>query len=207
MFRYIFALLSVFLLSGCAIGTTTLQITHEPLERIESKKSGNILVRPFVDKRKENHEHIGNKRNGFGMVLGHVAPQDGMKLDKIITGYVTDALKEAGYTTYVQGTDSSDKQDNFRYDAIVEGEIIEFWLDLYMKVWHNVEIKTRVLSPETQKVLWENSVKADQSNVLWLGISSEFEKVISESMTKALNQAAKDYSSDQFNSAVKGIRQ
>ncbi|NVO00364.1 MAG: hypothetical protein HXX17_13670 [Geobacteraceae bacterium] len=196
--------LSALILGGCAIGTTSLQVTHDPLERIEPKKQGTIQVRPFVDKRKENHEYIGNKRNGFGMVLGHIGLEEGVKLEKLLTGYFAESLREAGYTVVFQETTSGAKQDDAKFDAVVEGEIVEFWLDLYMKVWHNIEVKTRALQPTTQSLLWENTVKADQSNILWIGATGEFEKVIKESVTKALNQAARDFSSDQFHQAIKG---
>lgn len=201
--RTMLIVLSAFLLGGCAIGTTHLQVAHEPLERIEAKKQGNIQIKPFIDKRKEDHQYIGNKRNGFGMVLGHVAPVEGVKLESLLTSYFAEALKEAGYNTVIQDSDPAGKQNEVKFDAVVDGEIVEFWLDLYMKVWQNIEIKTRAIQPTTQAVLWENTVKADQSNVLWVGATGEFEKVINEALTKALNQAAKEYASDQFQQAIK----
>ena len=204
MFKRIMLIgLSAFILGGCAIGTTRLQVNHDPLERIEAKKQGNILVKQFIDKRKENHEYIGNKRNGFGMVLGHVAPEEGVKLESLLTSYFAEALKEAGYNPVVQDSKTGGMQDKVKFDAIVDGEIIEFWLDLYMKVWQNVEVKTRAIHPTTQAVLWENHIKTDQSNVLWVGATGEFEKVINEALTKALNQAAKDYVSEEFQRAIK----
>lgn len=204
MFQRIVLLgLSAILIAGCALGTTSLQVTHDPLERIEPRRQGNIQIRPFIDKRKENHEYIGNKRNGFGMVLGHVGLTEGVKLENLLTGYFAEALKEAGYTTVIQDPASAATQNEIKFDAVVEGEIMEFWLDLYMKVWHNMEVKTRAIQPITQTVLWENTVKADQSNMLWLGVTGEFEKVIRESVTKALNQAARDYASDKFQQAIR----
>jgi len=201
--RTVLIVLSAFLLGGCAIGTTHLQVTHEPLERIEAKKQGNIQIKPFIDKRKEDHQHIGNKRNGFGMVLGHVAPEEGVKLESLLTTYFAEALKEAGYNTVIQDSETAGKQNEVKFDAVVDGEIVEFWLDLYLKVWQNIEVKTRAIQPTTQAVLWENTIKADQSNVLWVGATGEFEKVINEALTKALNQAAKEYASDQFQQAIK----
>jgi hypothetical protein len=34
--------------------------------------------------------------------------------------------------------------------------------------------------------------------ILWIGATGEYEKVISESLTKALNRAAKEFASDEF---------
>jgi hypothetical protein len=190
-------LLAIFV-SGCAIGTTRVQINHETLDRVENKKTGNILVKEFVDKRKDT-QHIGNKRNGFGMVLGSIGTEEGVKLETLLTKYFAEAIREAGYNTYIQGT----QPGQAIIDAIVDGEIVEFWLDLYMKVWHNTEVKLRALNPVSQTVLWEKDLKSDQSNVLWIGATEEFEKVISESLTKALNQAAKEFASDEFYGTLK----
>lgn len=200
--RSLFIVLSALLLSGCAIGTTRLQVSHDALEPVQVKRHGTLQIRQFVDKRKENHEYIGNKRNGFGMVLGHVAPEEGVKLENLLTGYFAEALKEAGYKVVIEEPQSADKQHGEKFDAIIDGEILEFWLDLYMKVWQTIEIKTRAIQPVNRTVLWEETIKADQSNVLWVGATGEFEKVINEALTKALNQAAKDYASDRFQQAI-----
>lgn len=187
------------LTSGCAIGTTRLNVEHAPLEKVAQKGSGTILVKQFVDKRKEAHEYIGNKRNGFGMVLGHVGLQEGQGLEPLLTRYFADALTEAGYTVVIQGQNPNGQ---VKVDAVVDGEILEFWLDLYMKVWHNMEVRTRALDADGKRVLWEKTIKADQSNVLWIGATGEFEKVISESLTKALNQAAAEYAGNGFRTAI-----
>lgn len=185
------------------MGTTRVNINHEPINLVESKKEGSVLVKQFVDNRKDT-QHIGNKRNGFGMVLGHIGTEEGIKLEALLTKYFAEALKEAGYAVVIQearGISAQGQQTKF--NAIVEGEIIEFWLDLYMKVWHNVEVKVRALDPAGKNILWEKDIKGDQSNVLWIGSTGEFEKVISEALTKALNQAAKEFASDEFYRATK----
>ena len=197
----VISLMTIFA-GGCAIGTTRLNLQHEPLQKIEAKSKGNILVRQFVDKRKESHEYIGNKRNGFGMVLGHVGAQEGVNLEPLMTRYFAEALAEAGYNPVIQDPTQPESNGQVKFDAIVDGEIIEFWLDLYMKVWHNIEVRTRALDPYGKSVLWEKTIQADQSNVLWIGATGEFEKVISEVLTKALNQAAKAYSGEEFRQAI-----
>jgi hypothetical protein len=189
-----------FIATGCAIGTTSLKVEHAPLEKAEKKKQGNILLKEFVDKRKESHEYIGNKRNGFGMVLGHIGLENDARLEPLLTRYFAEALTEAGYNVVTQADAQSGQ---VKFDAIVDGEIIEFWLDLYMKVWHNIEVRTTAIDPAGKAVLWEKTIKADQSNVLWIGATGEFEKVISESLTKALNQAVLEYNSDGFQTAIR----
>ena len=196
-------MLLVFIISGCAIGTTRLVVTHDPLASVANKKQGTILVKLFADKRKEQDlDIIGNKRNGFGMVLGHVGMQEGVKLDALMTKYFADALNAAGYNTVVQDAQSA-PVPGAQYDAIVTGQIKEFWMDLYMKVWHKVDINTQALNATTQAVVWEKRVEGDESNVLWVGATGEYEKVVAAALTKALNQAAQAYASDDFSTAIK----
>jgi hypothetical protein len=49
----------------------------------------------------------------------------------------------------------------------------------------------------------EEDIRGEQTNVLWIGTSSELEKVIRQALTKALNQAAKEFASDEFYEAIK----
>jgi hypothetical protein len=140
-------MLMAFLANGCATGTTRLKVTHDPLDSIANKKQGNILVKTFVDKRKEEDQaFIGNKRNGFGMVLGHVGMEEGVKLDVLLTKYFAEALNAAGYNTVLQSEQEA-MPSPARFNAIVTGEIMEFWMDLYMKVWHKVDVNTKALNP------------------------------------------------------------
>lgn len=196
-------MLTVFMVSGCAIGTTQLAIAHYPLDNIENKKQGNILVKQFVDKRKgDNLDLIGNKRNGFGMVLGHVGMQEGVKLDVLMTKSFADALNAAGYNTVVQDASQVTLPPG-RFDAIVTGEIIDFWMDCYMAIWHRMDVTTQALHPENQVVVWEKRIEASQANVLWVGATAEFERIINTVLTKGLNDAAQAYASDQFYQAIK----
>lgn len=189
--------------TGCAVGVTKVKVAHDPLGHTESKREGNILVREFTDTRKDT-KHIGNKRNMFGMVLGHIGMKDEAKLETLLTVYFVEALKEAGYKAVLQNPQSSNPEGQVKFDAVVGGEITEFWLDLYMAVWHKVGVKVNVLDPASQNVLWENEIRGEETNTLWVGVASEFEKVIGQALTKALNQAVKEFSSEEFYKAVKG---
>jgi len=191
--------------TGCAVGVTRVNVTHDSLATIENKREGDILVKQFVDKRKDT-QYIGNKRNMFGMVLGHVGTQEGLKIHDLLTKYFAEALREAGYNAIIQESESAGIAKGIRFDAIdaiVEGEIREFWLDLYMATWHKVAVLVKALDKDTQQVLWEKEVRGEEKNVLWVGVAAEYEKVIREALTKALNQAAKEFASEQFYKALK----
>ncbi len=51
--------------------------------------------------------------------------------------------------------------------------------------------------------MWEKDIQGEEKNVLWLGTTSEYEKVIRQALTKALNQAAKEFASDEFYKFIK----
>lgn len=196
------------LVSGCALGTSQLAVTHDPLDSIENKKEGTILVREFVDEREPGHkgELIGNKRNAYGMVLGSFACGSAGQLETLLTDYFADALREAGYNAVVEKKFSPDELGAIKLDAIVEGEIKKFWLDLYMATWHQVEVLVTLREPETEEVVWEKLIDGSETNMLWFGMSSEFEKVIRQALTKALNKAASEFSSDDFYEHIESRR-
>lgn len=187
------------LASGCAIGATVVKVEHEPLKEASVKREGKVAVTTFADKREEGHQkHIGNKRNAYGMVLGWVDSKG--EIEEILTDYFVKTLKEAGYEV---SRVSAIPEDASQFDAIVEGEIVEFWLDLYMAVWQDMTIKIRVLDGATLNTLWEKVLEAEETNTLWWGVKSEYETVIREALTKALNMAVDEFSSEEFYKNIK----
>lgn len=187
--------------TGCALGTTRLAINHGPLDPIQQKKQASLVVRPFVDKR-PNTQFIGNKRNGFGMVLGHVGAMDGVKLDTLLTQYFVEALKEAGYSAVIENAVPGNPSPQAKCDAVIEGDIVEFWMDLYMMVWHKVGVDIRAADPSTQQVLWQKRIEGSESRTLWVGATGEYERVISDALTKALKRAEQEFASDDFYNKV-----
>ena len=187
------------LASGCAIGATVVKVEHETLKEPFVKREGKVAVTTFADKREEGHqEHIGNKRNTYGMVLGWIDSNG--SIEDILMRYFAEALREAGYEVSTVATLPEDRSE---YDAIIEGDILEFWMDLYMMVWHNVSIRIKVLNSETLTTLLQKDFTGEESNVLWLGVNSEFEAVISQALTKALNMAVDEFSSEEFYNIIK----
>jgi len=198
-------LIGISFLMGCALGVTRVKINHDPLNRIENKKEGNILVNQFKDVRPQAKEYIGNKRNMYGMVMGHIGTEMGVSLTDTLTKYFVEAMKEAGYTvTIAKEPVTAEDSEKIKFDAMIDGEIIEFWLDLYMAVWHKATVKLTAKHPDSKEVLWEKVVHGEEKNVLWLGATSEYEKVIRQALTKALNNTASEFTSEEFLKAVKG---
>lgn len=194
--QLILAFLAALSLSNCAIGTSKINVSHSPLTPVTAKKSGTILVKQFTDSRKvEDKAVIGNKRNGYGMVLGKFAIKGGKTVAQTMTDHVADALKEAGYNVVVEGSGTAPGA------AVLEGDVYEFWLDLFMATWHNVGVDLKLT--RSGSVAWQKRINGSETNVLWIGLNSEIEKVIRQAVDKALTQAQQEFTSDAFASKVK----
>ena len=189
-------------LGGCALGVTPVEVAHSPFSGEVTAREGTILVKQFTDNRpSERRQHIGNKRNLFGAVLGNIGTQEGVSLQNLITRYFVEALQHAGYKAVQQP--ASPSESNLAFDAVLEGEIKEFWLDLYVMTWHNVDVMLTLKNQTGTQTLWERDIQGDKKNVLWLGVSAEFEKVIQEALDIALDKAIKEFTANEFQDAVK----
>jgi uncharacterized lipoprotein YajG len=194
-------LAAVMLLGGCAAGTTEVKVSHGPLNAVSNTKEGNLLIKRFVDNRKET-KYVGNKRNGFGMVLGHVGLHGDKSLESILTQYFAEALQEAGYTVTVHDGISELDFSQATFNAVIEGEIVEFWMDLYMAVWHRVGVNIRAINPANEQVLWEDRIEGAEKRTLWAGATGEYERIIREALTIALNRALEKFASDDFYNSI-----
>jgi len=128
-----FVLIIIFLIvsNGCAIGVTRVHVAHDLLAPVDNTREGDILIKQFTDERTDTY-HIGNKRNTFGMVLGHIGTLEGVELAPLLTKYFAEALSQAGYNAIIEDSESDEKLDDITFDVVLEGEIKTFWLDLYM---------------------------------------------------------------------------
>jgi hypothetical protein len=200
----IIILFGISCLMGCAVGVTRIKVGHDPLIRIEEKKEGSILLNEFRDARNKPGDYIGNKRNMYGMVMGHIGMGEGISLPDLLTKYFAETLREAGYTVVIaKGSVPVGEGGRIKFDAAIDGEILEFWMDLYMAVWHKVAVKLTIKNGDGKEILWEKIVDGEEKNVLWLGATSEYEKVIRQALTKALNKAVSEFGSPEFHKAVK----
>jgi len=193
--RLTLALLASVSLVNCALGTSKIQVSHSPLPAAGTRRAGTIYVRQFTDSRKvEDKSQIGNKRNGFGMVLGHMAIKGEKSVAQVMTDYVADALRSAGYHV-VEG------QGGGAGNVVLEGDVYEFWLDLYAAIWHNVGLDLKL--KRSGSVAWQKRIDAKETNVLWLGLPGESRTVVREAIDSALKKAVKEFSSASFAAAAR----
>ncbi len=181
-------------ITGCSLPVTRLDVTHHSITDNENKKQGKILVAMFVDKREEENRDMIGKRVGL---------RKGGSLDLFLTNFFAQALIAAGYSTVIQDSQPIDLKPA-AYDAVITGEIKKFRVDFSPgQVSHHVDVTVKALNPENQSVVWEKQIVAEQTNVNWVGARGEYSKVIDEALTKALNQAASAFASDEFSRAIK----
>jgi len=181
-------------MSACALPMRKLTITHHPLDNVANKRPSKILVMQFVDKRNKDNLDLIGKRVGL---------QEGARLEVVLTVFFAEALSAAGYNAVMQDQQSPGVNPT-NYDAVVTGEILEFWMDFNPgQVGHKVDIKIHAVSSANQAVVWEKRIEAAQENVNWVGARGEYSKVVDQAVTKALNQAVHAFASDEFSMAIR----
>ena len=76
--RLALLILPLQIMTACALGTTHIRVNRTTFDSEPSAKPGDLVVRTFRDLRAgDRRPYIGTKRNGYGMVLGHLAvPED-----------------------------------------------------------------------------------------------------------------------------------
>jgi hypothetical protein len=97
-----------------------------------------------------------------------------------------------------------------KYDAIaiIEGEILNFYLDLsneWMTGIHHskLEAYVKAIDPINQKILWEKYIGGEVKNLAHVSDTVFYERAIRQAVTKALNEAVKEFASDEFYKAIK----
>lgn len=194
---------ALFLTTACAFGTTPVDVTRSPFGGGSPPREGDIAVRTLEDLRPvDRRPYVGAKRNGYGMVLGHLSVPPGRTLTEILSGHLVEGLQHAGYRAALEGAGSDDVPEDFDPVAFLEGDVHDFWLDMYMATWHNADLGIR-LRDGNDELLWEGRYKGDESNVLWLGLTPEFERVIRQALDKALHSAVADFSHEDFAAQIR----
>jgi|GEM_PF-1234574 len=203
IFRFVIGGIICAFISNCAFGTAKIKLTHETLSEPKVKRQGTIVLEKFSDERQADKggEFIGNKRNGYGMVLGHVAIDSG-KVDSVLTSFVGDVLKNTGYTV-IYNTQITNAVADITSAPIMTGKIKECWMDMYMIANAQVAIDLSLLTPDKKETLWQSNISGGKVNLLWWGIKSEFANVYKRAITFALDSAQQKFSSEEF---VKKVR-
>jgi hypothetical protein len=162
------------------------------------QRSGVILVRKFKDVRTADHNCIGVKRNLYNMPIADIRLKNAASLDSVVTECIAEALKHTGYTVVMEG--SSGVAD-LKPDAVLEGQIQDFWSNMMTILQHNITLKMSLLDDDGQ-IVWNNTVGGDASALIFV-THREYEAVIDRAMEIALEKAMRSFSSDEFALKVK----
>jgi hypothetical protein len=188
-----------------------LKISHEPFYNIiENKREGNILVIQFVDERPK--KYIAAFVYMFVDIF--YVTEEGVKLETLLTNYFVEALKEVGYNVVFKKQLSGDILSQNKYDAIILGEIKEFWFDFpnitdtASQFYGRIRIKIKALDPNGQNVLWEKDFTKEKHGIipyhpLNKNSVKEIEKEFRIALTDLLNEALRDFASEEFYKAIK----
>lgn len=141
-------LVSVAFLTGCAFGTRNTTLIYPPssasgqtsIAHADTKpipKNIQIVVKPFTDQRSDK-KVVGTVRNGFGARTADVIPTNSVA--DWVTQAVTTELKNDGYNV-TSGTPSENSEST---SAIVSGEILNVFCDMYFSYTGQVSLITRV---------------------------------------------------------------
>jgi hypothetical protein len=80
--------------------------------------------------------------------------------------------------------------------------IREFCEHTLVFTWYNVKVDLRLVRAPGEKPIWETQVSGSESHYLWVDSNGEYERVIRETLDKALIGAVEAFSSNEFSAAL-----
>lgn len=181
----------LFLVTACATGTTDLTLSMSE----EAKKPGliseadavSIYLAPVTDSRDEEMKNrIGDKRNGYGMVMGAVGT----------TEPVTDIVKDTVSSTFTSNNHGI-VDDAAAADFTVETDVDRFWFDyktglVTVEFFGDVQVDLTV-KDAAGEVVFEEAFKGYYSDKTGGGLSKTWTRV----MNAALDDLSKEISLSQ----------
>jgi hypothetical protein len=198
----------VIFLGGCVSIPDSLEVARSPFEVATEKRKGTILVKPFVDNRKGSHQGIGAlKDSGFlGIppypILHRYEVQEGLTVDGILTGFFVDALRHAGYEAELQNPNNSQLVGGDKFNAILEGEINEFWFEVVFNTSVEVNVDLKLLDKNGKEIVWEDNVEESRKELIWVRSDANIKRAIREALDNALALAIEKFTSEEFNLIV-----
>jgi len=207
-------------LSGCTAPQSIfpVSISHGNIEAKQAGKAEVIIVSPFIDNRnKKQKPYLGEILEPINMYPGPPIPvlvksgrfiveKNKNNIADILTDLFADALKSVGYNVLVTpfSTDGQSKISSIPHNAVLVGEINEFWLTPSWTTTQSIRIELKLYNEKGTALLWEKGIQVKHSQFVGLWSSAAFEEVLQKALDKALDQAIKAFESDEFQQTVFG---
>lgn len=177
MKRLLMILASAICLTACATGTTnlTLSLTDEAAKPglLSDVQPRTLYLASVTDSRPgEEAGRIGDKRNGYGMVMGAVGTTE--PVEKIVTDTLVKTLKANGHTVVTEATEGAVK---------VEADVKRFWFDyktglVTVEFFGDVQVALKVTGPAPGQAAFEETFKGYFSDKTGGGLSKTWTRVM-----------------------------
>ena len=182
-------------------------------KRKESMEKREKLIRTYFEVLFTNYFAEALKIAGYNVIQEPVSEESKNAISQFKEKKAHYMIKDgkssiSSYYVVLPDFQSTGMPSQVKYDVIIEGEILNFYLDLsneWTTFIHHSKLETYVkaIDPINQKVLWEKYIGGEVKNLAHVSDTVFYERAIRQAVTKALNEAIKEFASDEFYKAIK----
>lgn len=177
MKRLLTILASAMCLTACATGTTnlTLGLSDEAAKPglLSEIPASTVFLAEVTDSRPAGEtDRIGNKRNGYGMVMGAVGTSE--PVTDVVSDTITKTLATNGHAV---------SEDQSAAAVKVEADVKRFWFDyktglVTVEFFGDVQVALKVIDIATGSTIFEETFKGYYSDKTGGGLSKTWTRVM-----------------------------
>ena len=164
------------ILGACATGTTDISMAmNDDIAKagLLSEAPATVVTITATDAREdEKRDRIGDKRNGYGMVMGKIGTTE--PVESVVQRVVNETFSANGHTV----SKSADEGG-----LSIETEVTNFWFDyktglVTVEFFGDIQVLLKVIDPATETVIYEEKFKGYHSEKTGGGLSKTWTKVM-----------------------------
>ena len=183
-------------LAGCVLGDRQPTLHYPPKAEADvvpvaqaavkpAPKSVQIVLRPFVDQRSDK-KVVGTTRNAFGMRMADVIPTN--SVPDWVTQAIRMELQNSGYVVLPAG--AGDEAAG-RTSAVLSGEVLNVFCDMYLSYTGQVSLLTRV-SRGGKEVLNRHYAGEGSAGLAWAATEESYAHSLALALASAIRQFLTD---------------